>query len=68
LAWIRLSAGSGATLAVRLLPGDSLPATGERVSLRPLPGHVHAFDATGATRSMPAAATPSGEVATTPSH
>ena len=64
LAWIRLAAG-GATLAVRLSPSGTLPATGARVSLRPLPGRVHAFDADGFARSLSAATAPAREAAAT---
>ena len=64
LAWVTL-AGAPATLAVRLSPNDALPAPGERVSVRPQPGRVHAFDADGLARPLPAATAPSTEAATT---
>jgi multiple sugar transport system ATP-binding protein len=64
LAWVRLAVGA-ATLAVRLSPGDSLPATGARVSVRPAPGRVHAFDAHGFARSLSAAPAPAREAAAT---
>jgi len=62
LAWVRLASG-GALVAVRLSPGDSLPAPGERVSLRPVLGRVHAFDADGNARPLSAETAPTGEVA-----
>ncbi len=64
LAWISLAAG-GATLAVRLSPSDTLPATGARVSLRPVPGRVHAFDADGFARPLSAATATAREAAAT---
>ena len=64
LAWVHLAVGA-ATLAVRLSPGDSLPATGARVSVRPAPGRVHAFDAHGFARSLTAAPAPAREAAAT---
>ena len=64
LAWVALASGD-ATLAVRLAPSDALPASGERVSLRPQAGRVHAFDADGLARPLPAATAPSTEAATT---
>jgi len=66
LAWVRL-ASCNAIVAVRLSPGDTLPPTGARVSLRPVPGRVHAFDAHGLARSLCAEAAPAGEVAATSS-
>jgi multiple sugar transport system ATP-binding protein len=66
LAWVKLAVGN-ATLAVRLPPGDGLPATGARVSLRPLAGRVHAFDADGLARALPAATAPGREAAATQS-
>jgi len=65
LAWIR-PATESATLAVRMAPGDALPERNACVSLRPLAGHVHAFDAAGLARPLPAAAPPSMEAAATP--
>ncbi len=65
LAWIRLS-NVDAVLAVRLSPGDTLPETGARVGLRPMPGRVHAFDANGLARSLSAGMAPAREAATTP--
>ena len=65
LAWIRLAIGD-TTLAVRLSPGDSLPAAGTRVSVRPVPGRVHAFDADGLARPLSAATAPAREAAATP--
>jgi len=53
LAWVRL-AGIDALLAVRLAPGDALPAAGAAVGLRPQPGRVHAFDADGLARPLSA--------------
>ncbi|HEY9024950.1 MAG TPA: ATP-binding cassette domain-containing protein, partial [Burkholderiaceae bacterium] len=65
LAWIRPATG-GAPLAVRLSPGDALPAHDAHVNLRPFVGHVHAFDADGFARPLPAAAAPAMEAAATP--
>ena len=65
LAWVRPSVGD-TVLAVRLSPGETLPATGARVSLRPMPGRVHAFDADGLARSLSAATATAGEAAATP--
>jgi len=59
LAWVKLQdVGTSATapLAVRLLPGADLPVAGDRVSLRAQPGRVHAFDADGLARPLPATA------------
>ncbi|MFL6630675.1 MAG: hypothetical protein ACJ8G1_29855, partial [Vitreoscilla sp.] len=56
----------GATLAVRLSPGDALPERDTRVSLRPVAGRVHAFDADGLARPLPAAAAPAMEAVATP--
>ena len=53
LAWVRLAIGN-AIVAVRLPPGDSLLATGERVSLCLVPGRVHVFDADGLACSLSA--------------
>jgi multiple sugar transport system ATP-binding protein len=64
LAWVKLSIGS-ATLAVRLSPNDSLPLTGARVSLRPVPGRVHVFDADGIVCSLPHASASAREAAAT---
>ena len=63
LAWVALASGD-ATLAARLAPSETLPAAGDRVSLRPQPGRVHAFDADGLARPLPAASATSTEAAT----
>ena len=65
LAWIKPASG-GATLAVRLAPGDALPERDAPVSLRPDAGRVHAFDADGLARPLPAAAASAMEAAATP--
>ena len=67
LAWVTLESRQTArtTLAVRLSPADALPAPGELVHVRPQPGRVHAFDAEGLARPLPAATAPSTEAATT---
>jgi multiple sugar transport system ATP-binding protein len=65
LAWIRPASGA-ATLAVRLSPGDALPGRDALVVLRPVAGRVHAFDADGLARPLPAAAAPAMEAAATP--
>jgi hypothetical protein len=65
LAWIRPATG-GAALAVRLAPGDALPESDARVSLRPVAGRVHAFDADGLAGPLPAATAPAREAAPTP--
>jgi len=65
LAWISPATG-GATLAVRLSPGEALPERDARVSLRPVAGRVHAFDADGLARTLPAAAAPAMEAVATP--
>ena len=65
LAWVKLAIG-GATLAVRLSPGDPLPTAGARVSLRPAPGRVHSFDADGLSRPLSAATAPVQEALATP--
>ena len=66
LAWVRPAVGS-ALLAVRLAPGDGLPVAGDAVCLRPQPGRVHAFDASGLAHPLIAApATPVEEAATQP--
>ncbi len=64
LAWLRLAVGH-TLLAVRLSPGGDLPAPGARVSVRPAPGRVHAFDADGLARPLSAATAPAREVAAT---
>ncbi len=64
LAWAKLDAGD-ATLAVRLAPGGALPVAGARVSLRPQPGRVHAFDADGIARPLSAATAIATEAAAT---
>ncbi len=64
LAWVKLAAGD-ATLAVRLSPGGALPVAGTRVSLRPQPGRVHAFDADGIARPLSAATAIATEAAAT---
>ena len=51
LAWVKL-ASAQSTLAVRLPPGEGLPGAGDLVSVRPLPGRVHAFDAAGVARPL----------------
>jgi len=63
LAWVTLDAG--ATLAARLSPDHALPARGDRVALRPQPGRVHAFDADGLARPLPAAPAPAQEAVAT---
>jgi len=65
LAWISPATG-GATLAVRLSPGEALPDRDARVRLRPVAGRVHAFDADGLARPLPAAAASAMEAAATP--
>ena len=65
LAWVKPVTGTG-TLAVRIAPDDALPEHGELVALRPAAGRVHAFDADGFARPLPAASTCAGEVADTP--
>ncbi|MGN6525027.1 MAG: ABC transporter ATP-binding protein [Burkholderiaceae bacterium] len=60
LAWVAPDSGI-APLAVRLAPGDALPARDARVRLRPLAGRVHAFDAEGLARPLPAAPAPETE-------
>jgi len=65
LAWVTLDAGR-ATLAVRLSPDAALPAHGDRVAVRPQPGRVHAFDADGLARPLPAATAPAQEAVATP--
>ena len=60
LAWIAPASGID-TLAVRLAPGDALPARDARVRLRPLAGRIHAFDAEGLARPLPAAPAPEAE-------
>jgi multiple sugar transport system ATP-binding protein len=64
LAWVRLGSGH-TTLAVRLSPTAQLPSTGARVSLRPMPGRVLAFDEDGLARPLPAATASAMETATT---
>jgi multiple sugar transport system ATP-binding protein len=56
LAWVKLPA-TNTLIAVRLPAGEGLPAAGAHVSLRPLPGRVHAFDADGVARPLPAPTT-----------
>jgi hypothetical protein len=53
LAWVRPAIGD-ALLAVRLAPGDDLPAAGDGVCLRAQRGRVHAFDASGRARPITA--------------
>jgi len=65
LAWISPATG-GATLAVRLSPGEALPERDARVHLRPVAGRVHAFDADGLARPLPAASASAMEAAATP--
>ena len=64
LAWVKL-AHRGATLGVRLSPAGDLPAAGDRVSVCPLPGRVHAFDGAGQARPLPAATAHGMEAAAT---
>ena len=54
LAWVKPASG-GDTLAVRLAPAAGLPGRGACVGLRPVAGRVHAFDADGLARPLPAA-------------
>jgi multiple sugar transport system ATP-binding protein len=66
LAWLRLSQAVP-NVAVRLTPGDALPAAGQAVSLRAQPGRVHAFDGTGQARPLfDRSPSPQGEDAATP--
>ena len=65
LAWIRPTTSGVGTLAVRLAPGEALPERDTLVHLRPAPGRVHAFDADGLARPLPAAAAPAREAAAT---
>jgi multiple sugar transport system ATP-binding protein len=57
LAWVAPAAGM-APLAVRLPPGDALPARDAPVRLQPLAGRVHAFDAEGLAHPLPAVPAP----------
>ena len=65
LGWIKPVSGIG-TLAVRLAPGEALPERDALVQLRPAAGRVHAFDADGLARPLPAAAASAMEAAATP--
>ena len=59
------TASGKSALAVRLAPGDALPERDALVHLRPAAGRVHAFDADGLARPLPAAAAPAREAAAT---